>query len=61
MLHCHRASVKKPARPADDSEQDEEDVASGYVDIHASENEEDELEDDKQGSKDAVLQYSFKG
>ena len=35
-------------------------MASGYVDVQASDNEEDELDDDEQGSEDEVPVSSAK-
>ena len=44
-------STKKLPAQAEPSDEEEE-VASGYVDVQASDNEEDELDDDEQGSED---------
>ena len=44
-------STKKLPAQAEPSDEEEE-VASGYVDVKASDNEEDELDDDEQGSED---------
>ena len=48
-----RVSTKKHPKQAEPSDEEEE-VASGYVDVQASDNEEDELDDDEQGSEDEV-------
>ena len=48
--------LPKQAEPSDE----EEEVASGYVDVQASDNEEDELDDDEQGSEDEVPVSSAK-
>ena len=52
-------STKKLPKQAEPSDEVEE-VASGYVDVQASDNEEDELDDDEQGSEDEVPVSSAK-
>ena len=52
-------STKKLPAQAEPSDEEEE-VASGYVDVQASDNEEDELDDDEQGSEDEVPVSSAK-
>ena len=52
-------STKKLPAQAEPSDEEEE-VASGYVDVQASDNEEDELDDDEQGSEDDVSVSSAK-
>ena len=52
-------STKKLPAQAEPSDEEEE-VASGYVDVQASDNEEDGLDDDEQGSEDEVPVSSAK-
>ena len=51
MTFNYRVSTKKLLKQAELSEEEEE-LASEYVDVQASDNEEDELDDDEQGSED---------
>ena len=52
-------STKKLLKQAELSEEEEE-LASEYVDVQASDNEEDELYDEQQGSEDEVPVSSAK-
>ena len=51
--------MKKPVKQMEASDE-EEDVASGYVDVQASDGDQDVLEDDEQHSEEEALMTSNK-